>query len=324
MKREASIAICLTPDRRFFGPAVFAASRIIACGLPDSIDLVLLCEEEDIWPGYDRLDPALRNRIALTVTPFAPLFAGLPRTHGDSTAVYRRLVLDRVLPAKYSRIITVDSDIDVRREGLAALADIGLGSAPIAAAIDMIFLMDFGGHLASRFQAYRHNLGMTRETAYFNAGLMVIDRASWEREALGERAVSFIKANRQVCEFYDQSALNALLKGRFAPLSPRFNFMGDFFLLDLEREIAPIAYHFVLRPKPWEEGFSGEPRFAEAWRRWFASSPWPDFAPPAASHFAPPPINAAFRARLLDFLGRQNFIDSRMSSPLPASRARGG
>jgi lipopolysaccharide biosynthesis glycosyltransferase len=215
------------------------------------------------------------------------------------------------LPSSCARIIAVDSDIDVRREGLARLAIVDLGGAPIAAAIDMIFLMDFGGHLASQFQAYRRNLGLSLATPYFNNGLIVIDRAAWEREELGGRALSFIKTNREVCEFYDQSALNALLKGRFAPLSPRFNFMGDFFLLDLERELAPVAYHFVNRPKPWEEGFLGEPRFAEAYRQWFACSPWPDFAAPAVAHFNPPPINASFRSRLLDFLYRQKFIDSR-------------
>ena len=43
----------------------------------------------------------------------------------------------------------------------------------------------------------------------------------------------------------EQDALNATLKGGFAPLSPRYNFMGDFFLLDLERRIDPIVLHFV-------------------------------------------------------------------------------
>ena len=50
----------------------------------------------------------------------------------------------------------------------------------------------------------------------------------------------------------EQDALNAALKGNFTPLSPRFNFMGDFFLLDLERRLEPIVLHFVNAPKPWE------------------------------------------------------------------------
>jgi lipopolysaccharide biosynthesis glycosyltransferase len=313
MFAQESTAICLTPDRRFFGPALFTASRIICCGLPAQIKVLLVCEEEDIWPGYDKLDPQLRERLELIVTSFKPFTSGLPRTNGESTAVYRRLVLDRILPSKYSRIIAVDADIDVKREGLAPLASVDLAGAPIAAAIDMIFLMDFGGHLASHFKAYRGKLGLALTTPYFNNGLIVIDRNAWEREELGGRALSFIKANREKCEFYDQSALNALLKGRFAPLSPRFNFMGDFLLLDLEREFAPVAYHFVNRPKPWERGFTGDPRFAETYRQWFSASPWPNFAAPATTRFNPPAVNAAFRARLLDFLRRQNFIDSKAS-----------
>ena len=50
----------------------------------------------------------------------------------------------------------------------------------------------------------------------------------------------------------EQDALNSLLQGGFAPLSPRYNFMGDFFLLGLEAEIDPIVLHFVNSPKPWQ------------------------------------------------------------------------
>ena len=61
----------------------------------------------------------------------------------------------------------------------------------------------------------------------------------------------------------EQDALNATLEGNFAALSPRFNFMGDFFLLDLERRLEPIVLHFVNAPKPWELGsWRGEARFA--------------------------------------------------------------
>ena len=83
--------------------------------------------------------------------------------------------------------------------------------------------------------------------------------------------------------FYDihgnLDALNAVLRGNFAPLSPRFNFMGDFFLLDLERRLEPIVLHFVNAPKPWELAlWRGEARFAENYREWFARSPWRDWA----------------------------------------------
>ena len=60
----ASTAICLTPDRRFFGPALCVASQIIACGLPKDADLFLICEEMDVWPRFEDLDEALRTAPA--------------------------------------------------------------------------------------------------------------------------------------------------------------------------------------------------------------------------------------------------------------------
>ena len=71
------------------------------------------------------------------------------------------------------------------RPGLSRLASFDLGGRPLAAAYDMIFLMDFKGDaLARRFQTYRRSLGLDLETPYFNAGLMAIDRAVWRRRAL--------------------------------------------------------------------------------------------------------------------------------------------
>ncbi len=108
---------------------------------------------------------------------------------------------------------------------------------------------------------------------------MAIDRAAWRAAKVTERVTEALRDDPKRFAFMEQDALNATLKGNFAPLSPRFNFMGDFFLLDLERRIEPIVLHFVNAPKPWELGaWKGEARFAEAYRDWFAASPWPELA----------------------------------------------
>ena len=114
-------AICLTPDRKFFGPAVCVAAQAIAAGIPDEADVVILCEETDIWPGYEHLDAKLSERIKLITADFAPMINHAPATPQGSRAIYRRLVLDRVLPEKYERFIAIDSDIAIGREGLTPL-----------------------------------------------------------------------------------------------------------------------------------------------------------------------------------------------------------
>jgi len=231
--------------------------------------------------------------------------------------VFRRLFLDDILPARFERIVAVDSDMLIVREGLQRLETFDLKGEALAAAYDMIFLMDFKRDaLARRFERARRALGLQPDTPYFNAGLMAIDRARWRAEALTERVTRALREQPDRFAFMEQDALNATLKGRFAPLSPRYNFMGDFFLLDLERALEPIVLHFVNAPKPWEYGaFRGEARFALAYRDWFAASPWPEWAKapeqPPWRRGRPPltRLRRSFAARLSAFLAKTAFID---------------
>ena len=229
----------------------------------------------------------MRDRIELLTLDFARFDANLSGRGRFSRAVFRRLFLDEILPARFERIVSINSDMLIVRPGLEKLESFDLGGRPLAAAYDMIFLMDFKGDaLARRFQRSRRALGLSLDTPYFNAGLIAIDRAAWRAERVTERATEALRDDPKRFPFMEQDALNATLRGDFAPLSPRFNFMGDFFLLDLEHWLEPIVLHFVNAPKPWELAlWRGEGRFAENYRDWFRTSPWPELAQAPA----PPP-----------------------------------
>jgi lipopolysaccharide biosynthesis glycosyltransferase len=314
-------AYCFTPDRAFFAPAVRAIVSLIEAEPGVEREIVLICEPDDVAPGFDKLPAPLRERIKLMTLDFSRFDAKLAGKGRFSRAVFRRLFLDEILPAHFERIVTVDSDMLIVRPGLKRLENFHLGDKPLAAAFDMIFLMDFKGDaLARQFQRSRRALGLAIDTPYFNAGLMTIDRAAWRAEKLTERVVKALRDEPERYPFMEQDALNATLKGSFTALSPRFNFMGDFFLLDLESRLEPIVLHFVNAPKPWELGlWRGEARFAEAYRAWFATSPWPDLAQsPAAPQWRrtrPPltPLRREFAKRLSTFLAEMRFIDGTLT-----------
>ena len=314
-------AYCFTPDRTFFPPAVRAIASLIAAEPDGAQEIVLICEPDDVSPGFDRLAPALRGRIELMTLDFSRYDKSLSAKGRFSRAVFRRLFLDDILPSHFERIVTVDSDMLIVRPGLKRLETLDLGGRPLAAAYDMIFLMDFKGDaLARQFQRSRRSLGLNLETPYFNAGLMAIDRAGWRAERLTERVTEALRQTPERFPFNEQDALNAILKGGFAPLSPRYNFMGDFFLLDLERRLEPLVLHFVNAPKPWEyAGWKGEGRFAEAYRAWFAASPWPEWAKapekPPWRRTRPPltRLRRSFAERLAAFLDEAPFVDRRAS-----------
>jgi lipopolysaccharide biosynthesis glycosyltransferase len=310
-------AYCFTPDRAFFPPAVRAIASLIAAEPSGDHEIALVCEPDDVAPGFEQLPRALRERIKLVTLDFSPFDESLSPKGRFSRAVFRRLFLDDILPPHFERIVTVDSDMLIVRPGLKRLETFDLGGRPLAAAYDMIYLMDFKGDtLARQFQRSRRSLGLALDTPYFNAGLMAIDRAAWRAERLTDRAIKALRDAPERFRFNEQDALNATLKGRFAPLSPRYNFMGDFFQLDLERRLEPLVLHFVNTPKPWEfVAWKGEARFAEAYRGWFAASPWPEWAKapetPLWRRTRPPltRLRRSFAERLSSFLAQTAFID---------------
>ena len=330
-------AYCFTPDRAFFPPAVRGIASLLEAEPDFDHEILLICERDDVTPGFDRLPRPLRDRIALTTLDFAQFDASLSPKGRFSRAVFRRLFLDEILPARFERIVTVDSDMLVVRPGLSRLASFDLGGLPLAAAYDMIFLMDNKGDdaLVRQFKRSRLGLGLALETPYFNAGLMAIDRAVWRAEELTERVVEALHDDPKRFPFMEQDALNATLRGRFARLSPRYNFMGDFFLLDLERRIEPIVLHFVNSPKPWRlTEWRGEARFAKAYQEWFASSPWPDWAKAATKppwRRTRPPLTRLrreFARRLSAFLREAKFVDGALilheETPEPVGGAAEG
>ena len=230
-------AYCFTPDRTFFPPAVRAIASLIDAEPGTDPEIFLVCEPSDVAPRFDELPTALRQRITLLTLDFSRFDASLSGKGRFSRAVFRRLFLDEILPARIERIVTVDSDMLIVRPGLKRLESFDLGGRPLAAAFDMIFLMDFKGEddaLVRQFQRSRRALGLALDTPYFNAGLMAIDRAAWRAGKLTERVTRALRDDPQRYPFMEQDALNATLRGHFAPLSPRYNFMGDFFLIDLE------------------------------------------------------------------------------------------
>jgi lipopolysaccharide biosynthesis glycosyltransferase len=315
LTKRAPTALCFTPDRSFFAPAVRTIASIVEQGDADAFDIFIYCEQADVEPGFADLAPSLRDRIRLETLDFAGLDAGLAPKGRFSRAVFRRLFLDRLLPERYQRYVAIDADMLIVQPGMARLAEFDLRGHAFAAAYDMIFLMDHkGGPLAREFQGYRRALGLALDTPYFNAGLMTVDRAAWRKAGYAEEAAARLRSHPERYPFMEQDCLNSLVRGDFAPLSPRYNFMGDFFLTGLEPEVAPIVLHFVNQPKPWHyDAWRGEGRFARAYADWFAGAPFPAWRaatqPALGRRPKPSALRHRFAASLRKFLSERRFID---------------
>ena len=180
-------------------------------------------------------------------------FDGFPTSGRISCAAYYRILMPDLIDSSVSRFLYLDADIIVNRD-LQELFETDLNHM-VLGAVDDLVTIDSNMH---------HYLNLPEENAYFNSGVLLIDVRKWKDGNFGERVMSFISANYELCKFHDQDALNALLfKDRFS-LPPKYNQQIGFFLLRKSdilkvfnfKAIAdakknPVIIHFNGLEKPW-------------------------------------------------------------------------
>ena len=115
------------------------------------------------------------------------------------------------------------------------------------------------------------------------SGVLYIDVAKWNRARLDDRALAYIKQNPDLCFLPDEHALNAVLDGHFAELTPVWNFRPA----TRERRWAhglarPVIVHHAGPDKPWRRYGYRKRLFPDrsAYRLYEAfleDTPWPDW-----------------------------------------------
>jgi lipopolysaccharide biosynthesis glycosyltransferase len=201
---------------------------------------------------HPRVDACRRSGRSLDVRilPVDPgLVADLPASRSITSASYLRLHLPSVLPDEVERYLYLDADVLVESD-LEPMASMSTGTRPVAAVID--------GYLRRRRLS-----GMRRESSYFNAGVLLVDRAAWCAADVTARCLRAIGEHRERYDYLDQDALNVALDGDWTPLEARWNQQSVFWERSprrlgidprsLERALDdPVIVHFSGPSKPWE------------------------------------------------------------------------
>ena len=204
----------------------------------------------------------------------AAALAGLPCSGHINLVSYYRILIPRVLPDAFERVIYLDSDLIVR-EDLGRLWDCPLAVNLCLAAPDVSApYLDSTTMLPNyeRCSAYLSSthpvpnfreLGLSPRAPYFNAGVMSINLAAWRREDVARQCLECLDKNRQHVLAWDQYALNIVLADRWEAIDLRWN-QGSHALLYPTWEQSPLdqrtyeqlresphIVHFTTRDKPW-------------------------------------------------------------------------
>ncbi|PPC86695.1 MAG: glycosyl hydrolase [Methylotenera sp.] len=169
-------------------------------------------------------------------------------TKGQFTkATYYRLLIETLVP--YDKVLYIDSDVVVNGS-LRNFWNFELKDHYLAAVED---------------PGYDENyLEMSPNARYFNAGVMLINLKKWRDELTSQQVIKFIRTQESKLTWLDQCALNAVINGRWARVSPKYNLQTSIIGMDFkDKQIRydfcdtseairhPTIIHYTGWSKPW-------------------------------------------------------------------------
>jgi lipopolysaccharide biosynthesis glycosyltransferase len=256
-------AVLLISDQRYLPAARFVAAQALRQASGD-FDIVVMthdCSAE----SQALFDPRVK---VVDVEP-DPRLQALTHTARKSTATYARLGAIERLRGIYRKVLYVDCDIWIGSRPIGRLFDLDTGEHEIAA------VRDTGEIFRPRSQRwidYKAKLGLPPGALYFNTGVMLIDVEKFCRAAIGADAIAYLASGRYRGPFHDQSALNAILAGRWLEISPLWNWTFAP-RARITEKYDPMIIHFIGPNKPWRDRRAKfHPKYRAEMRKYLAAS----------------------------------------------------
>jgi lipopolysaccharide biosynthesis glycosyltransferase len=122
---------------------------------------------------------------------------------------------------------------------------------------------------------------MSKPYRFFNSGVLYIDVAKWNNENIGHRALGYIRQNPDLCTLPDEHALNAILDGNIAQLSPVWNMRPPpRWRRGKLNIVQPVIIHYTGDDKPWRRFVYNKGLFPDLsayhlYEDFLRDSPWP-------------------------------------------------
>ena len=202
------------------------------------------------------------------VKPDLSLLSDVRTTQWHSQASYLRLLIPELVPKQFDRVIYLDSDLVVE-EDLGQLWEKEISDFPALAVQDyMRPYVSCSGALPDTYQL----LGLSPNTPYCNAGVMVMNLKRWRAEEIGRRALEYTYKFHQFVQFADQDGINAIIADAWGLLDPKWNVMltvissygrlynmSEMEMQHAQEELlrAPFIVHFAGPIKPWHVIYRG-------------------------------------------------------------------
>jgi lipopolysaccharide biosynthesis glycosyltransferase len=187
--------VALATDRNFVELAGVLTRSLCALGNVPEAQIVIFGNDLRQTDKTNLQACADRPVTFIDVQDVMPSLRGVRTTYNWTITAYTRLLAPELIEGS-GRMLYLDCDIIINGD-LRSLFEVDLGDSNIIAA--------------------RGNEN------YFNSGVLLIDLDRWRAEGITQKTVAYAHAQGDALRFVDQDALNAVLVGRFLPLSMHWN-----------------------------------------------------------------------------------------------------
>ncbi|MCP8883171.1 glycosyltransferase family 8 protein [Devosia sp. XJ19-1] len=244
-----SMHVALTFDDNFWAPA-YATMRSVCLFTHSRQALVFhLCHRTlsaahraDLEKIIEEFPVELRWYDLDQSELFQDIAARMPENTRLSNIVYARLMIDRLVGSEVARILYLDCDMLVR-EDVSFLFELDLEGKAIAAVRDPV-----GALITGQRDLARNRDLFDPADCYFNAGMVLIDVASWrEADIIGRMEAAYASGVMQRI-YYDQDLLNLIFKDKWLKLPWRWNTIDA---RHAHEGLDPAILHYTGENKPW-------------------------------------------------------------------------
>lgn len=281
-KQTIRNAVCLCTDRRMLIPSLFVADAVKSHSKSSDscFDIIIFAESSEVTDTH-RIWMEQRGIILCDDMDLSRQRGVGKYCERLSPATLMRLSLAEHLAGRYDKILYLDCDLTIHGD-ISPIFSLDTAPFALAAVPAGRILADLSERRLKEVEDHFHKLGMTKPYRYFNAGVLYIDVKRWNNEKIGERALEFIRQNPDLCFLPDEDALNAVLDGNIAELSPiwnarphpRWHKKGTVGISN------PVIIHHAGNEKPWRRFVYGRSLFPDMkgyklYKEFLKYSPWP-------------------------------------------------
>lgn len=182
-------------------------------------------------------------------------------TRGFDVSALSRFFMAEMIPAREERILYLDCDTIVK-DSLAPLWELPLEGFALAAAMEPTVGMNIKGQI-----------GLTKQDAYFNSGVLLINLSYWRSENVQAKLIDFYREKDGKLFACDQDTINGALRGKIKLIEPRYNFFTNLkyfpysalvvrtadYAVVTKAQLAtakknPAILHYLGDERPWKRG----------------------------------------------------------------------